>query len=495
VPNLFSFNSPLGACPSCRGYGRIIGIDYGLVVPDDTKSLAEGAVKPWQTGSYGECQDDLEEFARRRGVPLEVPWRELSEDHRRWVIEGEGAWQDGKWYGLKRFFNWLQTKSYRMQIRVLPSRNRTYMVCPACGGARLKPEALLWRLGGTGAGDAGCTIRDLALLPIDRCREFFERLEAPALFEEAAGLLLARRYKRLSPHCTYTLQQAAVIGETFRLEELGLLFAQRAGATLDEVIEVAVAHGLLLRDAKGGEYRFSHAVIHQTILSHLPHSELQFYCSRLAALVEDVHSENLMPWARKLAHWYSRVASAEGRVKHRTYVLLAADEAIKECAWEESLSLYRTIITPTSTAGDEGDAEALFGMGRACSMARDRKTGAQFFRKAFDYYKNRGCVDRMIDIATQLGYLKTGEPGFYNFFEDVLRVVPKGSVKEGMVLHFYGVARFLSLGEYEGAEKNLLRSFEIGDREGDLTLKTRALCALAYLDIRFHRVSREHGDA
>src|SRR6185295_14991049 len=91
VPSLFSFNSPVGACETCRGFGRTIGIDYGLVIPDESKSLRGGAIRPWQTESYSECQGDLEKFAKKRGIPLDRSWRELSSEHRRWVIEGEGS--------------------------------------------------------------------------------------------------------------------------------------------------------------------------------------------------------------------------------------------------------------------------------------------------------------------------------------------------------------------------------------------------------------------
>ncbi len=90
TPSLFSFNSPLGACDTCRGFGRVIGVDYGLVIPDDSKTLRGGAVRPWQTDAYRECQDDLLKYARKRGVPVDVPWRELTDEQRRWVIEGEG---------------------------------------------------------------------------------------------------------------------------------------------------------------------------------------------------------------------------------------------------------------------------------------------------------------------------------------------------------------------------------------------------------------------
>jgi excinuclease ABC subunit A len=193
VANLFSFNSPIGACETCRGFGRTIGIDYDLVVPDDTKSLAGGAVKPWQTASFKEVQDDLLGFARRRGIPVDVPWRELSAEHRRWVLEGEGDWREGLWYGAGRFFDWLESKSYRMHIRVLLSRYRAYRVCPACGGARLKPEALLWRLG-----EEKLSVHDVMLLPIDRCRAFFESLQLPQPLDEATELLVSEIRMRLS---------------------------------------------------------------------------------------------------------------------------------------------------------------------------------------------------------------------------------------------------------------------------------------------------------
>ena len=88
MPALFSFNSPLGACETCRGFGRIIGIDYGLVVPDETKTLARRRGAAWQTKSFKECQDDLVKFAKKRGIPLDTPWHELTAEQRKWVIEG-----------------------------------------------------------------------------------------------------------------------------------------------------------------------------------------------------------------------------------------------------------------------------------------------------------------------------------------------------------------------------------------------------------------------
>jgi excinuclease ABC subunit A len=205
TPSLFSFNSPLGACDSCRGFGRIIGIDFGLIVPDEAKSLRGGAVRPWQTESYRECQDDLVRFARKRGVPLDTPWRELSAEHRKWVLEGEGSWEDKVWYGVRRFFAWLETKAYKMHIRVLLSKYRAYTPCTACGGARLKSEALLWRLGTqqevaavlSDATRAGVSVHELMLLPIERCAVFFERLVLPAPLDEASDLVLREIRSRL----------------------------------------------------------------------------------------------------------------------------------------------------------------------------------------------------------------------------------------------------------------------------------------------------------
>jgi excinuclease ABC subunit A len=221
-PSLFSFNSPLGACETCRGFGRTIGIDYGLVIPDETRSLRGGAVKPWQTKSYAECQQDMEKFAKKRGIPLDVPWRELNAEHRRWVIEGEGDWSKGVWYGAQRFFAWLESRSYKMHVRVLLSRYRAYTPCEACGGARLKTQGLLWRVGDKAPADAalgatprfrprgvewsqetlqslpGLSIHDAMLLPVERACEFFRRLELPRPLHEATDLLLGEIRGRFS---------------------------------------------------------------------------------------------------------------------------------------------------------------------------------------------------------------------------------------------------------------------------------------------------------
>ncbi|HEX6319923.1 MAG TPA: excinuclease ABC subunit UvrA, partial [Burkholderiales bacterium] len=197
TPAMFSFNSPLGACEACRGFGRVIGVDFGLVVPDETRTLREGAVRTWQTASFKECQDDLAKYAKKRGIPLDTPWKDLGEKEKTWVLEGEPEWVSwrkswpGVWYGVRRFFKWLESKAYKMHIRVLLSKYRAYTECLECLGTRLKPDALLWKLGGR-------SIHDLMLLPIATTRQFFETLD---FNDEATDLLLKEIRTRLAFLC------------------------------------------------------------------------------------------------------------------------------------------------------------------------------------------------------------------------------------------------------------------------------------------------------
>jgi excinuclease ABC subunit A len=199
-PALFSFNHPVGACPTCKGFGRTIGIDYDLAVPDRSLSLAGGAVKPWRTGTGAESQADMAKFCKKLGVPMDVPFRELSDEYQRWVIEGDPGYDSRdpanswpkKWYGVKGYFRWLESKSYKMHVRVLLSRYRSYTRCPACEGKRLQPEALLYRVSNDetritkpepdgAASDSSFDIRhsslslaDFYALPVSRALEVIE---------------------------------------------------------------------------------------------------------------------------------------------------------------------------------------------------------------------------------------------------------------------------------------------------------------------------------
>jgi excinuclease ABC subunit A len=157
-PRLFSFNNPFGACPICHGFGNIIELDMDLVVPDPSKSIQQNAIEPWSKPHYRAQLAELKRVARKR-VRLDVPWSQLSDDEKRFVIEGDGA----SWEGVKGFFRWLERKKYKVHVRVFLSRYRGYLTCPECGGARLRREARDVQVGGRTV-DAVCalTVRDAA---------------------------------------------------------------------------------------------------------------------------------------------------------------------------------------------------------------------------------------------------------------------------------------------------------------------------------------------
>ncbi|HEY5751687.1 MAG TPA: excinuclease ABC subunit UvrA [Chthoniobacterales bacterium] len=153
-PGLFSFNNPLGACPSCRGFGRTIGIDLDRALPDKSLSISEGVVKPFQSGQSKECQQDLLRHAARREVDIYCPFEDLPVADQKWVLQGErGAdttseelWENDRWYGVKGFFDWLEARTYKMHVRVFLSRYRAYTRCPSCDGGRFQPATLNFRI-------------------------------------------------------------------------------------------------------------------------------------------------------------------------------------------------------------------------------------------------------------------------------------------------------------------------------------------------------------
>ncbi|MEY2658585.1 MAG: hypothetical protein RLZZ395_2327, partial [Pseudomonadota bacterium] len=206
TPSMFSFNSPAGACETCRGFGRVIGVDYGLVIPNDKLTLRAGAIKTIQTPAWSECQDDLMRHAEKAGIPRDTPWNKLTPEQQGWVINGSPNWNgkwNQQWYGIKRFFEYLESKSYKMHIRVLLSKYRSYTPCQVCGGARLNADSLLWRVGSREQADAvlppaarflpkgvawsreqleslpGLSLHDLMLMPIERLRSFFDSMPLP----------------------------------------------------------------------------------------------------------------------------------------------------------------------------------------------------------------------------------------------------------------------------------------------------------------------------
>src|SRR5258707_817356 len=166
-PRLFSFNNPYGACPRCQGFGNTIDFDLNLVVPDPSKSFDEGAIEPWTKPRYRALFQEAKKWARGRGIPTNVPWRQLSAEHRRLILEGDS---ENDYEGVKGFFNWLERKKYKLHVRVFLSRYRGYATCPECGGTRLRAEARAVRV-------ARKAITEVCKLTVKEAREFFSTLQ------------------------------------------------------------------------------------------------------------------------------------------------------------------------------------------------------------------------------------------------------------------------------------------------------------------------------
>ena len=187
-PKLFSFNSPLGACPECDGFGNVMTIDMELVVPDERKTIREGAVAPWNTPAYEHELQELIKMAPKYKLPLDVPYAELSEEHRRLILEGAPRHSFG---GLQGFFAWLERRKYKMHYRVFLSRWRSSRPCAACRGARLRPEALAVRVGGQ-------NIAQISSMKIREARELFVNLELSDWQREVGRVMLDQVQARLS---------------------------------------------------------------------------------------------------------------------------------------------------------------------------------------------------------------------------------------------------------------------------------------------------------
>lgn len=203
TPGLFSFNHPLGACPECRGFGRTMGLDWQRIIPDHSRTLAEGVVRPFQSGMAQECQEDLLRHARKRRMDLHCPFSLLPKEDQDWVIHGErqpeesasDVWDNGRWYGVQGYFDWLETKTYKMHVRVLLSRYRNYNECSKCGGGRFQPETLNYRL--VGANDVALTLPALASMPINHLHDFLSGIVIP-VGDRTTQLLLDQITSRLS---------------------------------------------------------------------------------------------------------------------------------------------------------------------------------------------------------------------------------------------------------------------------------------------------------
>jgi excinuclease ABC subunit A len=185
-PRLFSFNNPFGACPTCHGFGNIIELDMDLVVPDPSLSINQGAIEPWSKPHYRAQLAELKRAARKAAIRLDVAWKELTDDERRFVVEGDGDFE-----GIRGFFRWLERKKYKVHVRVFLSRYRGYLACPDCGGARLRREARNVRVGGR-------TVDEVSALTVDAARQFFAELQLTEKESTVADKVLREIRRRLS---------------------------------------------------------------------------------------------------------------------------------------------------------------------------------------------------------------------------------------------------------------------------------------------------------
>ena len=195
----FSFNSPIGACEDCRGFGKVIGIDLHKAIQDPSLSLKRGAVKPFQTARGEDCQSDLLKAAKAKGISITTPWHQLTKKEQNWVIQGEHGnadelWRSGEWYGVRGFFDWMESKAYKMHVRVFLANYRAYTDCNSCDGTRLKPYAQCFFLNVpdasgfcpktpsassqsiTNSFSEGKTLPELWQLPLTELKDFFDQI-------------------------------------------------------------------------------------------------------------------------------------------------------------------------------------------------------------------------------------------------------------------------------------------------------------------------------
>jgi excinuclease ABC subunit A len=197
TPALFSANSPIGACPECEGFGRTVELDLEKVIPDPGLSLRQGLIAPWRTPAYQEMKIWMLKCARRARVRAAVPFREMTDAERSWLLDGEprdGARESGedreRWPGVHGFFRWMEKRRYKTHVRILLARYRRFVRCPACGGAKLKPEALNVRV-------EGITIADAGRLAVRELKGWLEELGRKPRVAERAGVVMRELKSRV----------------------------------------------------------------------------------------------------------------------------------------------------------------------------------------------------------------------------------------------------------------------------------------------------------
>ncbi len=186
-PRLFSFNNPYGACPRCQGFGNTIDFDLDRVVPDKGKSLAEGAIEPWTKPRYKHLAMAMRRYARAKGIPFDVPFRDLSTAQCNAIIEGD---RKEDFPGVKGFFAWLERKKYKLHVRVFLSRYRGYALCPECHGTRLRAEARAVKV-------AARSITEVCQMTVKEARPFFAGLQLGPAETAIAEKILEEIQQRL----------------------------------------------------------------------------------------------------------------------------------------------------------------------------------------------------------------------------------------------------------------------------------------------------------
>ncbi len=191
---LFSANSPIGACPECEGFGRTVELDIDKVIPNSNLSLRQGMVAPWRTPAYREMQQWMLKLARRRKIRTTARFREMNDEERRWLLDGDQGprddWDPDKWPGVRGFFKWLERRRYKTHVRILLAKYRRFVPCPSCGGAKLRPEALNVRV-------AGRSIAEVARLSVGELTQWIRDIGKLADISERAAVILRELANRV----------------------------------------------------------------------------------------------------------------------------------------------------------------------------------------------------------------------------------------------------------------------------------------------------------